>query len=195
MLLPSWLVERATAVRLPLAEGESGESAPVGPEEPTTEEEIRQELRIALDDEAARITLNAIAAREWIERKYGLALIAGTHRCTVPVKANGRLDLPVHPVLAVDSVRRRQADGDLEDLDDDDWWEDLDYRPARVWVKATCGVYVVTCQTGWTPETVPQAIKEAIAYRVWGNVDSVATEDWQRAVDVRVRPFAVKGLL
>lgn len=188
MLLPPLFADRSTTLRLPLGESESA------PPEPITEAEIREELRIALPDEAHRIETNAIAAREWIEQQYGLALIPGSHRCTVTATTGGRLDLPVHPVLSVTAVSRRNRAGELEDLDeDDDWWADLDYRPARVWAKS-CGVYVVTCSTGWTRTTIPQALKEAIAYRVWGNLDGIAPADWQRAVAVRVRPFAVRGL-
>lgn len=186
-MLPLVFTDRSTAVRLPLEEGETA------PPEPISESEIREELRIDLTDEAHRIESNAIAAREWIERQYGLALIPGTHRCTVVANPQRRLDLPVHPVTAVTGVSRRDADGDLEALTESDWWADLDYRPARVWVK-TCGVYVVTCTTGWSRTAIPLALKEAIAYRVWGNVDEVAVSDWRRAVDVRVRPFAVRGL-
>jgi len=187
-LLPPLFADRSTTLRLPLGESESA------PPEPTTEAEIREELRIKLDDEAHRIETNAIAAREWIEHQYGLALIPGQHRCTVTASRDGRLDLPIHPVISVTDVSRRSSAGELEALDDeDDWWADLDYRPARVWVKS-CGVYVVTCATGWTRTTIPQALKEAIAYRVWGNLDGIAVADWKRAVDVRVRPFAVRGL-
>jgi uncharacterized phiE125 gp8 family phage protein len=187
VLLPPLFLDRPTAQRLPLGESESA------PPEPITEAEIREELRIALTDEAHRIETNAIAAREWIEQHYGLALIPGTHRCTVTASRAGRLDLPIHPVIEVTDVSRRSAEGETEDLDGDDWWTDLDFRPARVWVGG-CGVYVVTCTTGYTRLTIPQALKEAIAYRVWGNLDGVAVADWKRAVDVRVRPFAVRGL-
>ena len=178
--------DRSTAIRLPLDEGETA------PPEPITEAEIREELRIALTDEAHRIETNAIAAREWIEQKYGLALIPGTHRCTVASTAQGRLDLPIHPVTAVLSVRQ-YASADDDVLDSNDWWTDLDYRPARVWVGG-CDVYVVTCQTGWTATTIPLTVKEAIAYRVWGNLDGIAIADWMNAVRVRVQPYAVRGL-
>lgn len=187
MLLPPLFADRSTAVRLPLGESEAA------PSEPITEAEIREELRIALPDEARRIETNAIAAREWIERQYGLALIPGQHRCTVTANAHGRLDLPIHPVTAIVSVSRRSADGQSEAVESDDYWADLDCRPARVWA-ARCGTYVVTCETGYTRQTIPLALKEAIAYRVWGNVDGIAVADWLRAVDVRVRPFAVRGI-
>ena len=189
MSLPLSFADRSTSVRLPLEEDETA------PPEPISESEIREELRISLTDEAHRIETNAIAAREWIERQYGLALIPGTHRCTVTATPTGRLDLPVHPVLAVTAVSRRDADGELETLtESSDWWADLDYRPARVWVGGCGGTYVVTCETGWTATTIPLALKEAIAYRVWGNLDGIAVADWQRAVDVRVRPFAVRRM-
>lgn len=181
------LTDRSTSIRLPLGEGEPA------PPEPISESEIREELRIALPDEAARITTNAIAAREWIEQHYGLALIPGQHRCTVTASPSGRLELPVHPVTAVTAVSRRGGDGVDVPLAGSDWWADLDYRPARVWVGG-CGVYVVTCETGWTVESIPGTLKEAIAYRVWGNLDGVAVADWQRAVAVRVRSYAVRSL-
>jgi len=187
--LPYWtgvLHDRPTAVRLPLAEGE------LPPPEPITEAEIREELRIALDDEAHRIETNAIAAREWLEQHYGLALIPGHHRCTVTAR-NGRLDLPILPVTEVLSVSQRHVDADV-DLPLGDWRADLDYRPARVWVGSGCGTYVVTCATGWTVTTIPLSVKGAIAYRVWGNLDGVAVADWKREIDVRVRPYAVRGL-
>ena len=94
MLLPPLFLDRATAQRLPLGESESA------PPEPITASEIREELRIALTDEEHRIETNAIAAREWIEQQYGLALIPGTHRCTLHANRDGRLDLPIHPVTA-----------------------------------------------------------------------------------------------
>jgi uncharacterized phiE125 gp8 family phage protein len=188
LLLPPSFADRSTAVRLPLVEGETA------PPEPVTQDEIREELRIALTDEAHRIENNAIAAREWIERQYGLALIPGRHRCLVTASRNGRLDLPIHPVTAVLAVSSRDhSDGESDAVDSDDFWSDLDYRPARVWVGG-CGTYVVTCTTGWTRTTIPQALKQAIAYHVWGSFDGVATADWRRAVDVLVRPFAVRGL-
>ena len=100
MLYPplSALRDRSTAIRLPLDEEATA------PPEPISESEIREELRIALTDEAHRIETNAIAGREWIEQRYGLALIPGTHRCTVTATPTGRLDLPIHPVTAVLSV-------------------------------------------------------------------------------------------
>lgn len=188
MLYPpvSTLRDRSTAVRLPLDEDQTP------PPEPISESEIREELRIALTDEAHRIETNAIAAREWIEQKYGLALIPGTHRCTVTATASGRLDLPIHPVTAVLTVSRLGSGGEV-DVDSSEWWADLDYRPARVWVGG-CETYVVICQTGWTGTDIPMTVKEAIAYRVWGNLDGIAVADWMRAVDVRVRPYAVRGL-
>ena len=124
----SALRDRSTAIRLPL------DAEATVPPEPISESEIREELRIALTDEAHRIETNAIAAREWIEQRYGLALIPGTHRCTVTATPNGRLDLPIHPVTAVlvgQSPRQRRRG---VDVDSSDWWADLDYRPARVWV-------------------------------------------------------------
>lgn len=187
MLLPTSFADRSSAFRLPLSEGETA------PPEPVTVDEIRDELRIKLTDELRRIENNAIAAREWIERQYGLALIPGRHRCVVTANRNGRLDLPIHPVTSVVSVSNRDSDGESDAVESDDWWADLDYRPARVSVGA-CGVYVVTCTTGWTRTTVPQALKQAIAYHVWGSLDGIATADWKRAVDVLVRPFAVRGL-
>jgi uncharacterized phiE125 gp8 family phage protein len=187
VLLPPLYADRSTAVRLPLAEGETS------PPEPITVEEIREELRIALTDEDRRIETNAIAAREWIEQQYGLALIPGRHRCVVTASRNGRLDLPIHPVTAIVSVSNRDTDGESDAVDSEDFWSDLDYRPARVRVGG-CGTYLVTCETGYSRTTIPQALKEAIAYRVWGNLDGVAPADWQRAVAVRVRPFAVRGL-
>ena len=188
MLYQPWsaLRDRSTAIRLPLDEDETP------PPEPISESEIREELRIALTDEAHRIETNAIAAREWIEQWYGLALIPGTHRCTVTATPSGRLDLPIHPVTAVLAVSRLASDGEV-DLDASDWWADLDYRPARVWVSG-CDVHVVICQTGWTATAIPLTVKEAIAYRVWGNLDGIAVADWMRAVDVRIRPYAVRGL-
>ena len=188
MLYPplSALRDRSTAIRLPLDEEATA------PPEPISESEIREELRIALTDEAHRIETNAIAAREWIEQRYGLALIPGTHRCTVTATPTGRLDLPIHPVTDVLAVSRFGSDGDV-DLESSEWWADLDYRPARVWVGG-CDTYVVICETGWTATAIPLTVKEAIAYRVWGNLDGIAVADWMRAVDVRVRPYAVRGL-
>lgn len=188
MLYPtlSALRDRSTAIRLPLDEDQ------IPPPEPISESEIREELRIALTDEAHRIETNAIAAREWIEQKYGLALIPGTHRCTVTATPSGRLDLPIHPVTAVLEVSYLGSDGEVA-VDSSEWWADLDYRPARVWVGGG-ETYVVICQTGWTATTIPMTVKEAIAYRVWGNLDGIPVADWMRAVDVRVRPYAVRGL-
>ena len=180
------LRDRSTAIRLPLDEEATA------PPEPISESEIREELRIALTDEAHRIETNAIAGREWIEQRYGLALIPGTHRCTVTATPTGRLDLPIHPVTAVLSVSRLTSDGEVA-VESSDWWADLDYRPARVWVSG-CETHVVICQTGWTTTDIPMTLKEAIAYRVWGNLDGIAVADWMRAVDVRVRPYAVRGL-
>jgi uncharacterized phiE125 gp8 family phage protein len=196
--LSSWpingavLVDRPTAVRLPLEEGETP------PPEPITEAEIREELRIALDDEAHRIETNAIAAREWIETTYGLALIPGRHQCIVTTRY-GRLDLPIHPVTEVLSVSRRSVGGVLDAplLELSDYWVDLDYRPARIWVGSPgeCGgTYVVICATGWTTVTIPLTVKGAIAYRVWGNLDGIAVADWKREIDIRIRPYAVRGL-
>ena len=189
MLYPplSALRDRSTAIRLPLDEEATA------PPEPISESEIREELRIALTDEAHRIETNAIAGREWIEQRYGLALIPGTHRCTVTSTPNGRLDLPIHPVTAVLAVSRVDSSGDEVAVESSEWRADLDYRPARVWV-GSCETYVVLCQTGWTTTDIPMTLKEAIAYRVWGNLDGIPVADWMRAVDVRVRPYAVRGL-
>lgn len=190
MLYPSLsaIWDRSTAMRLPLQEGETP------PPEPITEAEIREELRITFADEAHRIEVNAIAAREWIEQHYGLALIPGHHLCVVTAR-NGRLDLPIHPVTAVLGVRQRDtSDGVGTALAPGDWWVDLAYRPARVWVGGGCATYGVVCETGWTAVDIPLTVKGAIAYRVWGNLDGIAVADWKREVDVRLRPYAVRGL-
>lgn len=180
-------IERPTAVRLSLEEGEST------PLEPLTVEAIKQELRIPLPDEDARVESLAVSAREWIEQHYRLALIPGIHRCVVPATTRGRLDLPITPVTEVLSVARRGADGEDEALATTAWWADLDYRPARVWVPG-CGVYVVTCATGWTTETIPGPVKDALTYRVWGFFDGVKTDDWLRVVRTALQPYRAGGL-
>jgi len=111
----------------------------------------------------------------------------------VTATPTGRLDLPVHPVTAVLAVSRVDSSGDEVAVESSEWRADLDYRPARVWVSG-CETHVVICQTGWTTTDIPMTLKEAIAYRVWGNLDGIPVADWMRAVDVRVRPYAVRGL-
>jgi hypothetical protein len=29
---------------------------------------------------------------------------------------------------------------------------------------------------------------------VWGNLDGIAVADWKREIDIRIRPYAVRGL-
>lgn len=172
---------RATAVRLPR---ESGQPAPP---EPVALVEILRELRITLPDELQRIARLAVAARQWIEQQYRLALIAGTHRCVVPVRPNGRVDLPIWPVRTVLTVERRGRDGDAEAVTT--WWTDLDYRPARVWAPGV-DVAVVTCETGYPdPLEVPEDLKQAVIYRAWGYLDRVADDDWRPIVRTAVQPY------
>jgi uncharacterized phiE125 gp8 family phage protein len=188
LFYPSPTIDRATAVRLPVPTG-----GPL-PSEPVSLWEIKEELRITLDDELARLDTLASAARQWIEQQYRLALIAGQHRCTVPVTANGRADLPIYPVREVLSVARRGRDGVDEALTETQWRADLDYRPARVWLPCA-GVYVVTCATGWeSPALVPGPVKQAVIYRVWGYFDRVPTEDWMRIVRHALQPYTLRAL-
>ncbi len=178
------------STRLSLLDGETT------PREPVTLREAREELRVSLPDEDYRLESLLIAARQWLEQQYHLALIPGRHRIVAqPLGRTGRIDLPITPVTEVLSVARRDADGESELLAETDWWADLDFRPARVWVR-TCvtSTFEVTCRTGWTQITIPRPLKEAIIYRAWGYLDRVPTEDWMRIVRPAVGPYLVRGL-
>lgn len=83
-------------------------------QEPVTVEEAKAHLRIDYDAEDALIASYIAAAREHCEVVTGLALAPATWEARLDAFPAGAIDLPYPPLVEVESVRYRDADG--EDL-------------------------------------------------------------------------------
>lgn len=142
--------------------------------EPVTLAEARVFLRDGLNEDDDFIAALITAAREWVERETGLRLI--TRQVLELFDAwppSAAISLQTAPVQQVVEVQVEGAEGESSTIDGAHYYLDNAGRPARLvrregrmWPKpgiAANGIRLtLAAGFGATPDTVPQALRQAV---------------------------------
>jgi uncharacterized phiE125 gp8 family phage protein len=115
--------------------------------EPVSLAEAKAHLRVDHDHEDALIAQLIAAARTFVERTFGLALIAQTWSYFLDAwPRSAALALPIAPVQAVDAVKVHDASGAATEIGAEAYAVDVLSRPGRI-------VF-----TGAMPSVLPRAL-------------------------------------
>jgi uncharacterized phiE125 gp8 family phage protein len=145
--------------------------------EPISLAEAKAHLRIDADDEDALLTSLIVAARMFVERTLGLALITQGWSYFLDFWPRSTcVTLPILPVQAAGVVRLHDTDGGAIELDADDYAVDVLSSPARIVLKGAAPAVVarelnafeVAFTAGYGDEAseVPAPIRQALSLLV-----------------------------
>ena len=134
--------------------------------EPVTLAEVKDHLRITHDDEDALITGLAVAARNAVEARGGLALIAQDWRFALDAVPDDAVMLPLTPVWSVNEISVLDRDGAPQIVDTSAYESAAGrVRRASAWPQpgsAIDGVRIVFT-AGWSgAASVPEDLKQAV---------------------------------
>jgi uncharacterized phiE125 gp8 family phage protein len=145
--------------------------------EPVSLAEAKAHLRIDADDEDALLTSLIVAARMFLERTLGLALITQGWSYFLDFWPRSTcVTLPILPVQAAGAVRLHDAGGGAIELDADDYAVDVLSSPARVVIKGAAppvvarelNAFEIAFTAGYGDEAsaVPAPIRQALSLLV-----------------------------
>ena len=136
--------------------------------EPTSLEDLKAHLRVDGDAEDALIIGLAVAARQTIEARCGLAFLNQGWRLALDRVPDGAFELPLSPVASIHAVRLFGADGEEQTLDSSDY-DALLGRPGRIRLRRRglsnrdFGSFVIDFTAGWpTPAEAPADLRLAV---------------------------------
>lgn len=148
--------------------------------EPVTLAEIKTRLGVDYDDHDAFLTAAIKAARMWVEKRCGRALISQTWEYRTE-EFEDRMELPLRPVIELTSVKYVDEDGDEQTLDaedyifidagpdnaailmpTDEWPEDAYERPDAIRIRFVAGYPPSDESPADYAANVPEDLKEAI---------------------------------
>jgi uncharacterized phiE125 gp8 family phage protein len=141
--------------------------------EPLIPREVYDHLRLVEDDEEKGYADSlAIAAREWVENRNGIAVMTQTWETKYDGWWDGVLDLPYPPLQSVSSIKYLDLNGALQTLDPANYvvlngspiaqiaWAPSAVRPALSQLPGSVTVRFVAGNA--TQASVPATIKQAI---------------------------------
>lgn len=190
--------------------------------EPVTLAEIKTRFDIDYDDHNSFLTNAIAAARSWVERRTGRALVQQTWELRQDC-FEAQIELPKRPTRSIESVSYIDDDGDTVTLDAEDyifidggddsasmliaadeWPTDLYDRPDAVRIQFVAGYAESDDSPADYAANVPGDIKEAIRqyvgamYEVRENVVLLPTRQelavTPGAVDALIAPYIVPRL-
>ncbi|MBI1391778.1 MAG: hypothetical protein GC152_03450 [Alphaproteobacteria bacterium] len=88
--------------------------------EPVSVAELKAHLRVDGPDEDALVAGLGVAARQAIEARFGVAMLAQGWRLSLDAPVSSLIELPIGPVSAIGPVVRQTAAGE-ETIDTDDY--------------------------------------------------------------------------
>lgn len=131
--------------------------------EPVTLEDTKTFLRIAGNMENIIIAGLIKSAREWVEKMTGISLIPRTVKCTVQVRDG--VELPYGPVTST--------------ITNQDTAVVYKVTKGEFPLFETSGQYDLQYKAGYTAETIPESLKNAIMCRVGATYENRGDKDEQ----------------
>ena len=146
--------------------------------EPTSLDDLKAHLRVDGEAEDALIIGLAVAARQTIEARCGLAFLNQGWRLTLDRVPDGMFELPLSPVASIHAVRLFGADGEEQTLSPSDYDAALG-RPGRIRLRRRgaptyglstdgrstggFGSFVIDFTAGWpSPAEAPADLRLAV---------------------------------
>jgi uncharacterized phiE125 gp8 family phage protein len=139
---------------------------------PVTMAEVKDHLRVAHDDDDIKISQFIRAATSYLDGRLGVlgrCLITQTWEITFDAFPPGEIELPLPPVQSVTSVSYVNPAGTTSTVSANDYTVDTASATARIvpktdWPDTAATVNAVTIRfvTGTEPESVPEALKDAV---------------------------------
>jgi len=137
--------------------------------EPLSLDDIKAHLRVTHDDEDALITGLMVAARQTIEARAGLALMAQSWRLSCDIVPSETVHLPLTPVQSVNDVSIITAAGDVLSIADHLYEVAAGslgrVRRVGIWPKPGVSIDGVRIDftAGWMdPSLLPEDLKQAV---------------------------------
>lgn len=140
--------------------------------EPVTLSEVKAHCVIAHDEDDTLLGTLISAAREHGESLTGRSWTEKTLEVVLDAFPRGHIELPATPITAVTSIKYLDADGSEQTMPSDDYTVDVDSLIGRVvadeWPETADKVNAVRVRytAGWTPSTIPSALKQWLMIRV-----------------------------
>jgi uncharacterized phiE125 gp8 family phage protein len=140
--------------------------------EPVTLSEVKAHCVIGHNADDTLLGVLISAAREHGEALTGRSWAAKTLEVVLDAFPRGHIELPASPIIAVASVKYLDADGAEQTLPDTDYTVDTDSLVGRVvaeeWPETddTVNAVRVRYTAGWTPSTLPVALKQWLLIRI-----------------------------
>lgn len=140
--------------------------------EPITLPEVKAHCVIAHDEDDTLLGILISAAREHGESLTGRSWAEKTLEVVLDAFPSGHIELPASPITAVTSVKYLDADGVEQTMSSDDYTVDVDSLVGRVvadeWPETADKINAVRVRytAGWTPSTIPTALKQWLLIRV-----------------------------
>lgn len=139
--------------------------------EPITLDEAKEHLRVEVAEEDGRIAGLILGARRAVENLIGRVLISQTWERTLDTFPAGAIELQLGPVQSVTAITYTDLAGDPQTVPAEDYNLDAARRVPLVWPgygltwpSSRCypGAVRVRYVAGYTPETIPDDIREAM---------------------------------
>ena len=140
--------------------------------EPVTLSEVKAHAVIGHDLDDALLAIMISAAREHGESLTGRSWAEKTLEVVLDSFPGGAIELPASPITAVTSIKYLDVDGVEQTMPDTDYVVDTDSLVGRVvaeeWPETddTVNAVRVRYTAGWTPSTIPPALKQWVLIRV-----------------------------
>jgi len=167
--------------------------------EPVTLKDFRDWAGIDSVDDTAKLTMILRAARELCEKYLEMALMEQSWTVAVDAwPSEGRLELPMPPLISITELRYSDADGNFTAVDSSNYWIDTNAKPGVLYLKD--GVSVTTTRSqrgieveykagfGTDADDVPNDFKAAVLQAAADIYDT-------GAVELSMKATAALGLL
>ena len=173
--------------------------------EPVTLAEAKEHLRVDFTEDDSLISSLISAARQFVERGTGRALVSRIVRANYTEWAQ-EIILPLNPVTAISSVKYRDSDGVLQTLPLADYQLDNQALPARIkpaygisWPAARHGDYdavQVEFAAGYGDMgEIPGDLRHAVLFMVAHFYELREPVIVAGNIDVQTIPFAADALM
>lgn len=156
------------------------------PEEPLTDQEIKDHLKIDFDDLDDYILFMGKACRQELEKYLGVSMVV--KQITLTVDVEGEFVLPYGPLISVTSTNRRTGTSTLG-IPEYDVIAPADYTINNGRMYSALGRYKIVYTAGFLPGQVPADMKLQLLRLIAYRMSNAGDEDQMMTIDRIVGNF------